>query len=436
MSADHGLPHNWDLERSLLGGLILDPSQHDEIGAILTGQEFARPQHGRLYAILREIKRKHGTADLTVLLDRLEGSERELEGVGGVAYVVALPQACPTVDHLDAYARQIRAHAARRAWQLLGSSIVERAATEEDPEALVEWADGAVSQLRAASASSVNRWRLIGDLAAEALEDSRARAANGGKGRVWTGIEALDKLLVIERTDLVVLAARPAMGKSLVAYQIAEFNAEHYGCAAFRSLEMSGVKIGRRSIARWSGVTVERQASGQHLVEEDFAAIARAIGHNRELPLYVDDSPASTITELRSSLRALKRQRPDLTLAVVDYLQLMDGSSAEQRERQVAGISRGLKLLAKELDVAILALSQLNRSLESRTQKRPLLSDLRESGAIEQDADSIVFLYRDEVYEQKAPENPGCIECIVAKQRQGSLGTVVVPHRLAQMRVG
>ena len=436
MSADRGMPHNWDLERALLGGLILDSSQHDEIGAILTGAEFARPQHARLYAILREIKRKHGAADQTLLLDRLEGSERETEAVGGFAYVLALTLACPTVDHLDTYARQIRAYSMQRSWMVLGAQITEWATSGDDPEEINERAEAAVSQLRAASASSAGNWRLIGDLATEALEDSRARAASGGKGRVWTGLEELDKLLVIERQDLVVLAARPAMGKSLVAYQIAEFQAEHYGAAAFRSLEMSGVKIGRRSIARWSGVTVERQASGTYLLDDDFAHIARAIGRYRELALYVDDSAASTIHELRSSLRALKRERPDLTLAVVDYLQLMDGASGEARERQVAGISRGLKLLAKELDIAILALSQLNRSLESRTVKKPLLSDLRESGAIEQDADSIVFLYRDEVYEPKAPEHPGCIEIIVAKQRQGSLGTVVVPHRLAQMRVG
>ena len=431
-----GLPHNWETERAVLGAVLLSPDCLPEIEHILRPEDFARPQHGRLWRLLTVLARKGTPPDVTTVLDAAS-EDNGGESLGGLSYIAGLTAAPITLDHVAHHARRVRDHAARRAIIAAAQAILERAPEEPDPAALVAYADEQIDAARQGMIADAEAdWTLIQNCMEEAERRARKRYDSGGEGRVWSGIRDLDDRLTMERGDLVVLAARPAMGKSLLAYDIAEYTAWNTGAVGFRSLEMSTVQIGQRAITRLTSISVGRLRSGEHMGEGDFASIAAARQGINALPLYVNAKAAESIQALRAGARALKRMRPDLALVVVDYLQLMDGRGDEgNREQEVAKISRGLKVLAKELDVVVLALSQLNRGLEARANKRPMPSDLRESGAIEQDADSILFLYRDEVYDPKGTTKPGIAEIIIAKQRQGELGTVEVRHAYARMRM-
>lgn len=420
------LSHNWELERSLLGGLLLDSSQYGSTTELVCADDFSKPAHAELFRLLGELAERGGSPDLVVVLDELERRGNP-EAYGGVAYVCALPQACATVDHLDDYANRVREHAMRRRLHLAGLGIVEDVADGAlDLPALMDGAERRVFEVTAQGGART--WSPMSALVEERMGSIEARVANPADVTgVTTGFVDLDRMLAgLQPTDLVILAARPAMGKTAFALNLALAAAQKAGKAVgVFSLEMGREQLTERllcSLARVDSQLVRRGRLNPH---DDWARLQGAADTLYSLPLHIDDTPSLTVTSLRSKARSLARLCPNLGLLVVDYLQLMQGTGGlkESRENAISAISRGLKILAKELRVPVVALSQLNRNLEARADKRPMPSDLRESGAIEQDADVILFLYRDEVYSPESPDK-GIAEVICAKQRNGPTGTV------------
>ena len=423
---EQGLPQNTDTERSLLGGLLLDAAQVPEIREVLTPEDFSMPRHQFLFATILRLADAAVTPDVTTVLDDLQRRHDE-ERHGGVAYIVALPLACTSVDNLDVYARRVKEHSQRRRLLLAARQI------EEDIQAgvkdLAELMDGAEKGVFGVTAMSGARdWYTAEDIAAENLIELTKRSNNPGiVTGLSTGFIDLDKKLAgLHRTDFVVIAARPAMGKTAFVLNVMVNAAlsDNVTVGMF-SLEMSRHQLVMRMVGGQSRVDASRMRTGE-LDTEDWRRLGEGTDVIASLPILIDDTPGLTINQLRGKARRMKAQYPNLGLLVVDYIQLMQGSGGakETRENVISNISRGLKMLAKELDIPVIGLSQLNRSVESRTDKRPMPSDLRESGAIEQDADVILFLYRDEVYNKEASPKKGIAEVIIAKQRSGPIGTI------------
>lgn len=423
---ERSLPHNAETERSLLGGLILDSSQVPEIGTRLKPEDFARPAHQRLFELLIQLVERDRVADLVSITDELE-RRGEVEAVGGVSYVLALTSACPSVANVPVYAERVREHAVRRRLQLAAEGIIEQ--VQEGASDLASLLDNAESSVFSVSQLSGNSdWTRISTVVDEQMVEITRRAnAPGDLTGVTTGFLDLDKKLTgWQKSDLIILAARPAMGKTALALNFALHAAAQGGVGVgVFSLEMSKEQLVTRLLTAEARVDAGRVRTGQLHSEEDWPKLGRAAEVLHGLPIFIDDSSGLTIAALRSKARRLRSECKNLGLIVVDYLQLMQGAGGakESRENAISAISRGLKILAKELGIPVIALSQLNRSLESRENKRPLPSDLRESGAIEQDADIILFIYRDEVYDENSPAK-GEAEVIIAKHRAGPIGTV------------
>lgn len=420
-----GAPHNWETERSLLGGILLDSRQVPDLLERVAAEDFARPSHQQLFRILVEMQERHGAVDIVSLLDEVE-RRSDLGDLGGASYLAALPSACPSVDNLMVYAERVREHAVRRRLLEAAQAIVEE--VKGGSSDLASLLDGAEKRVFDVSQLSGSRdWFPLSLLVDEEMRTIEERAAVPGDiTGVPTGFVDLDRMLAgLHPSDLLVLAARPAMGKTAFALNIGLHAARksNVGVGIF-SLEMSRQQLATRMLCGEARVDASRVRSGQ-LDAEDWRRLGEAAEQLHRLPIFIDDTPGLTIAQLRSKARRLRTECPELGLVVVDYLQLMSGTGGtrESRENAVSAISRGLKILAKDLGVPVLALSQLNRSLESRTDKRPMPSDLRESGAIEQDADVILFIYRDEVYNDDSPDK-GLAEIIVAKQRNGPIGRV------------
>ncbi len=419
-------PHNWETERALLGGLLLDPSQLVEVRERVAPADFHRPAHEALYGLLCELGDAGQAPDTTLVLDEL--ARRGLgEKCGGAGYVAGLPAACPSVENLAGYAARVADHAVRRRLLLAAESIIDQVQTGE--KGTLELLDSAEQSVFALSQLSGPRdWHAISTVVDEQMVEIQSRAESPGEVTgLPTGFVDLDKKLAgFHPGQLVILAARPAMGKTAFALNLA-LNAAQRGGAAVGifSLEMSRHELVGRMLCSEGRVDAGRVRTGR-LGPDDWRNLVVASERVHALPMAIDDTSGLTIGQLRSKARRLKMEHPNLGLIVVDYLQLMQGTGGakESREQVISTISRGMKILAKELGITVLALSQLNRSLESRTDKRPLPSDLRESGAIEQDADVIMFIYRDEIYNQDKSPDKGIAEIIVAKQRGGETGTV------------
>jgi replicative DNA helicase len=421
-----GLPHNWETERSLLGGLLLDAGQLLEVREVLKAEDFHRPAHQHLYTLVCEMADGGVVPDPTTVLDQVE-RRGDAEKVGGIAYVLALPQACASVDNLPTYALRVREYAVRRQL-LLASRQIEEDIQDGvlDLPALLDGAEKAIFEI--SNLSGPRDWHPLSSVIDEQILEIQRRASTPGDVTgVTTGFVDLDKRLAgLQKTDLIILAARPAMGKTAFVLNLA-LNAALKGGVAVGifSLEMSRHQLATRMLCSHARVDASNVRTGNLDPNDDWRRLIEASEVLHALPILIDDTPGLTITQLRSKARRLRAEHPDLGLIVIDYLQLMQGTGGakESRENVISNISRGLKILAKELDIPVIALSQLNRSLESRTDKRPMPSDLRESGAIEQDADIILFIYRDEVYNQDSPKK-GIAEIIIAKQRSGPIGTV------------
>jgi len=418
-------PQSIEAEESILSAILLETNTLLEVLEILTPEDFYRTAHQRIFAAMELLFRKAEPIDLITLTNALRESN-QLEEIGGAAYLARLVDTVPSAINVAHYARIVREKSSLRRLIAKAGEITQRCYGDSgDFDQVLDFAEGAVFEI------SENKHRAafhplskIIDINIDALEKRQAnRALVTG---ISTGYTRLDNMTSgLQGSDLIILAARPAMGKTALALNIARNAAmiSNVAVAVF-SLEMSKEQLSMRMLCGEARVDSSRLRSG-FLNPEDWANITDAASALSEAPIYIDDSPDISATSIRTKSRRLKMDK-DLGLIIIDYLQLMRGhENTERRDLEISDISRSLKLLAKELNVPVLALSQLNRKLEERSDKRPQLSDLRESGALEQDADVVAFIYRDEVY-NKDENNPnrGVAEVIVAKQRNGPTGVV------------
>jgi len=419
-------PQNIDAEMSILGGILLENEAVNRVLDILVPDDFYRESHRKIMRAMIELNDHREPCDLITLTTMLK-KRGELEEVGGGAYLATLVDFVPTAANIAYYARIVKEKAIARNLIRAATDIVtdgydEQAEIEElldkAQKTIFEISENRVKtpyfQLNAILKDTI---KYIGDLY-EKKEHTTG---------VPTGFLDLDdKTAGFQRSDLIIIAGRPSMGKTAFALNIAQYAsiyAESRCPVAIFSLEMSKEQLVTRLLCSESRVDASRLRTG-HLLDGEWEKIMRGAEKLFEAELFIDDTPAISILEMRAKARRLKAEH-NIGMVVVDYLQLMRGSgSPESRQQEISEISRSLKALAKELSVPVVALSQLNRGLESRTDKRPMMSDLRESGAIEQDADVIMFVYRDEVYNKDNPDVRGKAEIIIGKQRNGPIGTV------------
>lgn len=418
-------PQALDAEESVLGGILLDNSAIDRITELITADDFYRESHRKIYRAMLSLSERNEPADLITLTEALR-VRGELADVGGVAFLAELAERVPTAANIANYARIVREKAILRNLITTATAIATRGyEAQEDVKELLDRAESEVMQLseREVKPAFVRIDQLLG----QTFKDiDRLHEQQNAVTGVTTGFIDLDKLLAgLQPSDLIIIAGRPSMGKTAFCLNIAENAAlkGDAGCAVF-SLEMSKEQLAMRMLCSQAHVDLARVRTG-HLTDREFRELAEAAARLSYAPIYIDDTPALSVLELRSKARRLHRDpNARLKLIVVDYLQLMRGSEGrDSREQEISEISRSLKALAKELHVPVIALSQLNRQVENRSPPKPRLSDLRESGAIEQDADVIGFIYREEVYVEDT-DKKGVAEIIIAKQRNGPIGSI------------
>ena len=426
---EYAPPHAQDAERAVLGGIMLDPDSMERLEGTLQPEHFYVEAHAKIFAAMLDLSARNQPVDGITVKDYLE-QHQELDACGGEAYLADLISCVPTAANVRHYAEIVRERAVLR--ELLRvCAEVSRQVYEEPSKPVHEHLDHAEQSILAI-AEHFNRARpsfiRMNKLMAQSYKELEARyAEKKAITGIPTGFDDLDDMTSgLQRGDLIIIAGRPSMGKTAFSMNIAQNAAirnDEPAVVAVFSLEMSAQQIAMRMLASEARVDMKHLRTGRFSVE-DWRKLATATGALGDAAIYVDDTPAISVLEVRSKCRRLEREAKRLDLVIIDYLQLMSGrADSERREQEISEITRGLKGLAKELDVPVIALSQLNRSLESRADKRPMMSDLRESGAIEQDADVIMFIYRDEVYHKK-PENEGLAEVIIGKQRNGPTGIV------------
>jgi replicative DNA helicase len=419
-------PHSLEAEQAVLGGLMLDNAAWDHIADRICEDDFYLYDHRIIYQAIGELADKNHPFDVVTLADRLE-HRKELSDASALAYLGTLAKDTPSAANIRAYADIVRERSILRQLISVGTAITESGynAQGRDSKTLLDEAEQKVFRIADQGARSKQGLKSIKSLLKNTVEhiDMLFEKDDPITGAP-TGFSDFDeKTSGLQAGDLIIIAGRPSMGKTSFAMNVAQYLAvkQHATVAVF-SMEMPGEQISMRMLSSLGRIDQHRLRTGK-LTEEDWPRLSSAVSMLSDVPLFVDDSAALTPTELRARARRLKREH-DLHLIVVDYLQLMQvAGSSENRATEISEISRGLKALAKELNVPVVALSQLNRSLEQRPNKRPVMSDLRESGAIEQDADLIVFIYRDEVYNEDSPDK-GTAEIIIAKQRNGPIGFV------------
>jgi replicative DNA helicase len=418
-------PQNLDAESSVLGGILLENEAINQVLELLRPEDFYRESHRKVFRAMIDLSDRSEPVDLITLSDFLKG-RGELEAVGGTAYLASLADFVPTAANISYYARIVREKSILRSLISTATDIATRGYEEQGN--VEEFLDSAEKVIFDISEKKIKAsFVAVGDMIKDTLKTveklyERKEMVTG----VPTGYDDLDKLTAgLQPADLIIVAGRPSMGKTAFALNIGAHAAfRGIGVAVF-SLEMAKEQLVLRMLCSEARVNSSKVRSG-YLGERDFPQLAKAAGRLHEAPIYVDDTPAISVLELRAKARRLVRDRSKkIGLIVVDYLQLMRGmGNASNREQEISEISRSLKALAKELNVPVIALSQLNRRVEDRGDRRPMMSDLRESGAIEQDADVIMFIYREEVYNKTDESKKGVAEIIVAKQRNGPIDTV------------
>ena len=423
----HGLkvpPHSIEAEQSVLGGLMLDNRAWEHIVDRITETDFYRREHKLIYRAIAALEAQTQPFDLVTLSEEL-AKTHELDAAGGMPYLGKLVKETPSAANIRAYADIVRERSVLRQLIEVGTDIAGSAFNPEgrNSKELLDNAERSVFQIAEQGARSGKGFVDIRKLLNSAVvQIDKLFELGGSITGVSTGFTDFDdKTTGLQKGDLVIVAGRPSMGKTTFAMNIAENAAiaEKKSVAVF-SMEMPAEQLAMRMIASLGRIDQKNLRTGQ-LNDEDWPRITSAVAILSEVKLFVDDTAALSPGELRARARRLKREH-GLDLIVVDYLQLMQvPGGGENRATEISEISRGLKALAKELEVPVIALSQLNRSLEQRPNKRPVMSDLRESGAIEQDADLIVFIYRDEVYNLESPDK-GTAEIIIGKQRNGPIG--------------
>jgi replicative DNA helicase len=417
-------PQNLEAESSVLGGILLENDAVNIVLELLRPEDFYRESHRKVFRAMIELTDRSEPVDLITLSEYLK-SRGELDAVGGSAYLASLADFVPTAANIAYYARIVREKSILRSLIRTATDIATRGYEEQgNVEEFLDTAEKVIFDIseKKIKASFV----AVGDMIKDTLKTverlyERKEMVTG----VPTGYEDLDKLTAgLQPSDLIIVAGRPSMGKTAFSLNVAA-NAAFAGVGvAVFSLEMAKEQLVLRMLCSEARVNNSKVRSG-YLAERDFPKLANAAGRLHEALIYIDDTPAISVLELRAKARRLVRDRTKkVGLIVIDYLQLMRGmGGASNREQEISEISRSLKALAKELVVPVIAISQLNRRVEDRGDRRPMMSDLRESGAIEQDADVIMFIYRDEVYNQNSEEK-GKAEIIVAKQRNGPIDTV------------
>ncbi|MDJ0925208.1 MAG: replicative DNA helicase [Acidimicrobiia bacterium] len=415
-------PNSIEAEESVLGAVLLDSDAANIALEKLQPDDFYRPAHQAIFDAVLTLFNKNEPIDAVTVAEGLRRSEM-LDRVGGLGYLTELIDAVPATSNVEHYAAIVEEHALRRRLMRVGGDI-GKIATEVDQE-ITEVLDRAEQSVYAVSERRVGEGLAsIDPLLGPAIERAEELHRHGAEVTgLSTGLRDLDrKLTGLHPTNLIIIAARPGMGKTSLALNIAQSIAVHGDPVAFFTLEMSREEVVARMLCSQGRIDSQRLRTGR-LTEADFSKLSTAANVLYKKPIFVDDSAGLTVTEIRAKCRRLKR-RQGLGLVVVDYLQLMHGTGGENRQQEIAIISRSLKSLARELEVPVIGVSQLNRSLEQREDKRPRLGDLRESGAIEQDADVVLFIYRHEYYNPEAIETKGIAEVAIAKHRQGSVGRV------------
>ncbi len=422
-------PHSIEAEQSLLGGLLIDNEALDKVADVVSVSDFYRQDHQIIYQHIHQLIERSQPADIVTVGESLE-SNAELNTVGGLEYLGLLAENTPTAANIRGYAQIVRERSIMRNLVQVGTEIVDSALSPQgrDAQQLLDESESKIFQIAEAGKNDRIGFTDIKELlpqVAERIDQLFQRDNPSDVTGVPTGYKDLDMMTSgLQPGDLVIIAGRPSMGKTSLALNIAEYVAIDTGLpAAIFSMEMGSTQLVSRLIGSVGKLNQHKMRTGQ-LDDNDWEKLSYALGQLNEAPIFIDEGSALNPYEVRARARRLHKQCGKLGLVVIDYLQLMGtAGSSENRATEISEISRSLKSLAKELNVPVVALSQLNRSVEQRPDKRPVMSDLRESGAIEQDADVIMFIYRDEVYNPETPDK-GVAEIILAKQRNGPVGRV------------
>ena len=422
-------PHSSEAEQSLLGGLLIDNEALDKVSDIVSAIDFYRQDHQIIYQHIHRLIERSQPADIVTVGESLE-SNSELNTVGGLEYLGLLAESTPSAANIRGYAQIIRERSIMRNLVEVGTDIVDNALSPQgrDAQQLLDESESKIFQIAEAGKNDRIGFTDIKELlpqVAERIDQLFQRDNPSDVTGIPTGYKDLDMMTSgLQPGDLIIIAGRPSMGKTSLALNMCEYVSVDTGLpTAVFSMEMASTQLVSRLIGSVGKLNQHKMRTGQ-LDDNDWEKLSDALGQLNEAPIFIDEGSALNPYEVRARARRLHKQCGRLGLIVIDYLQLMGSAgTTENRATEISEISRSLKALAKELNVPVIALSQLNRSVEQRPDKRPVMSDLRESGAIEQDADVIMFIYRDEVYNPETPDK-GIAEIILAKQRNGPVGRV------------
>ncbi len=417
-------PQNVEAEQAVLGAILLDGEALTVVMERITSDDFYRSAHQRIFEAMVDLSEENEPVDLITLTASLQ-TRQQLEEVGGVSYLSELAKAVPTSANVDYYAQIVEEKSMLRRLIRAASEIVSNGfASAEDVGDIIDQAEQRIMEI--SNRRSGNGFISIRDVLMEVFERVEfLHQHKGGTTGIPSGFPALDKMTSgFQKSDLIIVAARPSVGKTAFALNIAQnVGVRGKETVAIFSLEMAASQLVQRIICAEANVDAGRMRTG-FLEPDDWEKLTMAISTLSEANIYIDDSPTITVSSIRTKCRRLKKEK-GLSMILIDYLQLVHSRArnSENRQQEVSEISRTLKAIARELEVPVIALSQLSRGVEQRQDKRPLMSDLRESGSIEQDADIVAFLYRDDYYNQDS-EKKNIIEIIIAKQRNGPVGTV------------
>ena len=422
-------PHSVEAEQSLIGGLLLDNTAWDRIGDVVAESDFYRDDHRRIFGHIRKLVETGRPADVVTVYESIEKSN-EVDQTGGLAYLGEIANNTPSAANIRRYAEIVHERAVLRKLVTVGDDIAASALNPagRDAKQLLDMAEQKVFEIAEQGARNTQGFVSIRPLLGEVVEKVQELYDRDDPSDITgtpTGFTDLDKMTSgLQPGDMVVIAGRPSMGKTAFALNIAEHIGVEIGLpVAIFSLEMSGPQLAMRFLSSVARINQGSMRSAK-LTDEDWDKMTVALGKLHDAPIHIDETGAINATDLRARARRLHRQCGKLGLIVIDYLQLMSSTKeGENRATEISEVSRSIKALAKELQVPILALSQLSRKVEERNDKRPLMSDLRESGAIEQDADIILMMYREEYYKPDTQEK-GIAEVIIGKHRNGPTGTV------------
>lgn len=427
-------PHSLEAEQSVIGGLFLDVKAYDKVAGIVTEQDFFTVDHRKIFRAISRMVEQSQPVDVVMVAEFLQGYQ-QLDEVGGLKYLVQLQSNTPSAANIHRYAEIVRESALKRSLITASNDISDKVHSPSglSGRELLDYAQSKVMSISEKAMKHSGGPQHVGpvlDVVLRRMDELGSRETHDDVTGLPTGFAQLDKMTTgMHAGELIVIAARPSMGKTALALNIVEHVAlEKNKKVLFFSLEMANDQLGVRLLSSAARMNQQRVKVGR-LNDAEWSKVYSASNRLREAGIYLDEEGSITANELRSRARSIHRESGGLDLVVIDYLQLMQTSGrSDNRAQEVAEFSRALKLLAKELCCPVIALSQLNRGLEQRPNRRPIMSDLRDSGGIEQDADWILFIYRDEVYNPDSPDK-GIAELIIGKQRNGPIGTVDVNWR-------